>query len=146
MRHYYFIFFLQLGLLATAQKGSLEIAPIKKDKLQGDDNVYVAVEAQAEFPGGYAALKQYLETKLFNDSLKKMLPETESKSIVYLNFIVEKSGKITNIKMLKGVKNCPACDQKCISIIKKMPDWKPAFLDGKIVRSLYNLPVRLNFN
>jgi protein TonB len=53
----------------------------------------------------------------------------------YLNFIVDKSGNITNITVLKGVPGCPECDREAKRVISMMPNWTPAKLNGKVTKS-----------
>jgi TonB family protein len=53
----------------------------------------------------------------------------------YLNFIVDKSGNITNITVLKGVPGCPECDKEAKRVIGMMPNWTPAKLNGKVTKS-----------
>jgi protein TonB len=53
----------------------------------------------------------------------------------YLNFIVDKSGNITNITVLKGVPGCPECDKEAKRVISMMPNWTPAKLNGKVTKS-----------
>ena len=51
---------------------------------------------------------------------------------VFVQFIVEKSGKITGVTVLKGMKK--AFDKEAIRIIEEMPAWTPGELGGEIVR------------
>jgi periplasmic protein TonB len=60
---------------------------------------------------------------------------------VYLSFIVEPDGIISNIKVLKGVSRL--VDQEAKRIIKAMPRWIPGVCNGRRVRTKMNIP--LNF-
>ena len=56
-----------------------------------------------------------------------------------MNFVIEKDGSITDVKVLRGVD--PALDKEAIRVIKSMPKWKPGKQRGKPVRVSFNLPI-----
>ena len=58
---------------------------------------------------------------------------------VYLKFVVEKDGTISNIEVVRGVD--PSLDKEAVRVISKMPKWKPGKQRGKPVRVSYNLPI-----
>jgi protein TonB len=64
----------------------------------------------------------------------------------FLQFVVEEDGSITNIKVLRGVPDCPEFDMEAVRIVKSMPKWKPGKIQGRAVRSYYTLPVAFNLN
>ena len=100
--------------------------------------IYDAVEEQAEFPGGFAGLRAYLKENL-------VLPESVSSGKVsgkvHLKFVVSTTGKVSNVKVLKGIPDCLECDVEAIRVVKAMPDWAPAKNNGKKVNSYFNLPI-----
>ena len=65
--------------------------------------------------------------------------ENSVESTVMSQFIIEKDGSITNVKIFEGVDN--DIDNESIRVIKKMPEWIPAKFGGKNVRSYFNLPI-----
>lgn len=99
--------------------------------------IYTVVEQSAEFPGGEAALKIFIEKNLNypSDARSKGI-----QGIVYLSFVVEKDGSITNIKVLRGIGG--GCDEEAIRMLKAMPKWIPAKQNQKIVRSHFTIPIR----
>ena len=58
---------------------------------------------------------------------------------VYLEFIVEKDGSLSNIKVLRGVSK--SIDREAKRIVRLMPNWKPGESQGKIVRTKMRLPI-----
>ena len=58
---------------------------------------------------------------------------------VYLKFVVEKDGTISNIEVVRGVDL--SLDKEAVRVISKMPKWKPGKQRGKPVRVSYNLPI-----
>jgi periplasmic protein TonB len=103
----------------------------------GDDQVYTAVEEDAEFPGGNEAMMKFISKNIvYPRKAEKM--ELEGKVVVY--FEIDKEGKVTNVKLYKGFNE--ECDQEAIRVVKMMPQWKPAKQNGRHVRVRRTLPVR----
>lgn len=115
---------------ATAANSSETAAP-KKDK-----TVFVAVELQAEYPGGMAALMQFLVSNI-------KYPENAYKNgiqgRVIVKFVIEADGSVTNPEILKGVD--ADLDQEALRVVNSMPKWIPAKVNGKDVASYFTLPV-----
>lgn len=100
--------------------------------------IHDAVEEQAEFPGGMAALKAYLAN---NIKYPEVALEMGIGGKCYLKFVVSTSGNISNVKVVKGVPDCKECDEEAMRVVRAMPNWAPAKNNGKAVNSYYNLPV-----
>jgi len=125
------------------QKGNDFIPPPDDPVTPPDDKkeeviIHEAVEEQAEFPGGMAALKQYLAN---NIKYPEVALEMGIGGKCYLKFVVSTSGNISNVKVVKGVPDCKECDEEAMRVVKGMPNWAPAKNNGKAVNSYYNLPV-----
>ena len=65
--------------------------------------------------------------------------EHNLKGKVYLKFVIEVDGSITNIQVVKGASPC--LDREAVRCISKMPNWTPGKVNGKIVRSYFQLPI-----
>ena len=119
----------------------LEQAPsliTKNDTLLTDSgDVFVFVENQPEFPGGDEARIKYLQENI-------QYPEEAYKAgvqgTVFVTFVIEKDGRITNVKVLRGVGG--GLDEESVRVIRNMPRWKPGTQRGKAVRVQYNMPIR----
>src|SRR3989338_1935696 len=103
-----------------------------------DDKVHTFVEENAEYPGGQAALKKFLQD---NMNYPQTAIELNIEGKCYLQFVVSKKGNISNVKVMRGVPDCPECDKEAVRVVKAMPDWKPGKNGGKAVNSTFNLPV-----
>lgn len=53
---------------------------------------------------------------------------------VYIEFIIEIDGSVSNVKIVKGRELYPACDQEAMRVISNSPKWTPAMHNGKAVR------------
>ncbi len=103
----------------------------------GDDQVYTAVEEDAEFPGGNEAMAKFLQKNLVYPKKAERM-ELQGRVIVY--FEIDKEGHVTNIKLHKGFND--ECDQEAIRVVKMMPHWKPAKQNGRHVRVRRTIPVK----
>ena len=93
-------------------------------------------DVEASFPGGAAALKQYIRD---NVVYPEMAMEMNEQGKVYLSFVVEKDGKITNIKIERGVSS--DLDKEAKRVVRSMPKWIPGETKGKSVRTKCSLPI-----
>jgi len=132
---------LKLGLaLKTTKSDSVifkEELPDPEPKNTGETSkVHTWVEEMPVFPGGEAAMLQYLSTNIRYPSVAR---EGNLTGIVYISFVVDKNGEIDNIQLVKGIGG--GCEEEAIRVIKKMPQWRPGKQNGQSVNVQYMLPV-----
>lgn len=101
-----------------------------------EEEIFTVVEQMASFPGGLQELNKYLAK---NIKYPQQARETGTQGRVYLTFVVEKDGSITDIKILRDIGS--GCGEEAIRVVKSMPKWTPAMQRGKKVRQQFNLPV-----
>lgn len=101
--------------------------------------IFTIVEQEASFPGGYEALMKHLAE---NIKYPQQARETGTKGRVFLTFVVERDGSITDIKILRDIGS--GCGEEAKRVVSKMPRWQPAKQRGKPVRQQFNLPVNFN--
>ncbi len=93
-------------------------------------------EVKPEFPGGEDAMLEYLRDRI---KYPKMAAENELQGLVYVQFIVNTKGKISDVKVLKGLGM--GCDREATRVIKSMPIWSPASNGGNKVNYSFVLPI-----
>jgi protein TonB len=96
------------------------------------------VDEEAQFPGGRSKLMEFLGRNLQYPSLPLELG-IQGKS--YFQFVVDKKGEISRIKVIRKFDECPECDAEAKRVISKMPIWKPAKKNGKNVDSYFQMPI-----
>jgi len=101
-----------------------------------EEEIFVAVEQQAEIPGGMAALMKWLGN---NIRYPEAAQQNDIQGKVIVKFVVEKDGSIGAATILKGVDK--DLDREALRVVKKMPKWQPGKNNGVAVRSYFNLPV-----
>lgn len=100
------------------------------------EEIFNMVEQMPSFPGGDVALMKYLKD---NIKYPTIAAETGTQGKVYLQFVVEKDGSITDVQVVRGVD--PYLDKEASRVIKAMPKWTPGKQNGKAVRVKYTVPV-----
>ena len=100
------------------------------------DEVFMVVEDQPEFPGGTAALLEYLRKNIKYPAICR---ENNIQGRVLVTFIVNKDGAIVEPEIVKSVN--PSLDKEALRVISQMPNWKPGYQRGKPVRVKYSVPV-----
>ena len=63
---------------------------------------------------------------------------------VYIQFVIEKDGSITDVKVVRGVD--ASLDKEAVRVVKAMPKWKPGKQRGKPVRVSYTLPINFQLS
>ncbi len=100
---------------------------------------YIYADTMPMFAGGVDSLINYLKQNV-------QYPEWENKNriegTVIVNFVVDKSGKIKDAKILKTVKGSKNFDAEVLRVVNNMPDWIAGQKDGKNVDVQFNLPVQ----
>ena len=106
-----------------------------------EEEVFMVVEDQPEFPGGTAALLEYLRKNIKYPAICR---ENNIQGRVIVSFIVNKDGAIVEPEVIKGVN--PSLDKEALRVISGMPKWKPGSQRGKPVRVKYTVPVNFRLN
>jgi hypothetical protein len=78
---------------------------------------------------------------------EKLKTDTTIKTrTVFLKFMLDKTGKVTNITVMKGIKYCKECSDEAIRVVTLMPNWNPAIENNEPKDSWFNLPINFNKN
>ena len=113
------------------------IAEESDDEVIGEEEeIYTAVEQQAEFPGGLGAWGRFLSKTLRYPSAAQ---RAKVGGRVFVSFVVNTDGSVQDVQVLKGVGF--GCDEEAIRVIKAMPRWNPGKQSGRAVRSRYTQPI-----
>jgi protein TonB len=112
------------------------VAPEVVEEEVVEQEIFKIVEEMPAFPGGEAKLMEYVAK---NVKYPQIARETGVQGRVYVNFVVEPDGSVSNVSVLRGIGG--GCDEEAIRVVKSMPKWKPGKQRGKAVRVSYMLPV-----
>jgi len=114
-----------------------EIIEIEED----DEEFFMVVENMPEFPGGDLGLMKFIQKNVRYPAIAK---EYNITGKVYVSFIVDKQGKVTNVKIVRGVdKNL---DAEALRVVSLLPKYKPGKQRGKAVRVMFTIPINFTLN
>jgi protein TonB len=112
------------------------VAPEVVEEEVVEQEIFQIVEEMPQFPGGEAKLMEYVAK---NIKYPQIARETGIQGRVFVGFVVEPDGSISNVKLLRGIGG--GCDEEAMRVIKSLPKWKPGKQRGKAVRVSYQIPV-----
>ena len=101
-----------------------------------EEEVFLSVEENPEYPGGPAKLLEYVQKNL---KYPMMARESDIQGRVFVGFVVEKDGSISNVKVLRGIGG--GCDEEAVRVVQSLPKFKPGKQRGNPVRVQYTLPI-----
>ena len=124
-------------LFLSAFLFALSFGAFAQEEVKVEEEVFVVVEEQAEFPGGLDSMYAYIVKNLKYPEAAK---EKGIEGRVFVSFIIEKDGSISNILIKRAIGG--GCEEAAVEMIKNMPKWKPGKQRGKPVRFQYVLPIK----
>jgi protein TonB len=127
------------GTENSGVKGGIGNAPTADaSATNGSDNgthVTAVLDKQPAFPGGMKKFYAYVA-----QNFKTPQAELAKTVKVYVSFVIEKEGTMTNIEVLQNPGY--GLDLEAIRVLKSLKTkWTPGILKGKPVRTSYNLPI-----
>jgi Ca-activated chloride channel family protein len=141
------------GYAAAPRYNSLKTKSVSKELAEADNEAVISiidekkddskpmfciVEEMPEYPGGMEAFKKYISDNLkFTDEIMRQ----GIKGKVYVQFVVDTDGSLTDIKVIRGIS--PAIDNEIIKVFKLSPRWKPGKQGGKPVKVQMVIPIEV---
>ncbi len=105
--------------------------------VEEDNTVYnvAGIEVKPDFPGGLEKFYGFIGKNY-------QTPEEEGlKGKVYVTFVVEKDGSLTDIKVIRDIGY--GTGKEAIRVLNKCPKWTPGEQNGKKVRCTFSLPISI---
>ena len=109
--------------------------PVEK-KEEKKEEIFRSVEQMPQFPGGEAALMKYLQSHI---NYPPMAAENNVQGRVVVQFVVDKSGKVGEVKVVRSVDK--DLDKEAVRVCKSLPKFTPGRQNGQAVSVWYTLPV-----
>lgn len=119
--------FVMLMLTTIVAYGQNSITTNKKAYITERDPFY---------PGGQHAMRAFIKENLkYPRSAKK----NKTTGRVFVNFIINKDGDVINAKVMRGIGD--GCDEEALRVVNSMPQWEPAFQNGKPINVSITVPI-----
>ena len=106
-----------------------------------EEVIFTVVEEWPSFPGGEEARLRFLSE---NIRYPQMAREAGIQGTVFLTFVVERDGSVTDVRIVRGIGG--GCDEEAIRVVRNMPRWTPGRQRGQPVRVQFNMPIRFVLN
>ena len=113
-----------------------EFVPEIEEEEIVEAEIFKVVEEMPEFPGGAAKMMEYIQK---NIKYPMMARESDIQGRVFVNFVVEPDGSITNVTVMRGIGG--GCDEEALRVVQSMPNWKPGKQRGSAVRCSFTVPI-----
>ena len=115
--------------------------PVEEVVLEDENEVFTVVEQNPEYPGGYDAMMAFVKQNMKYPANARRL---QIEGTVYVGFVVNKDGTISDVKVLRGI--MAECDKEAVRVIKMMPPWKPGRQNGRNVNVRFTVPLKFRMN
>lgn len=135
---------LDLSMEDTKEAAPITIPTVsKKEEVVEEEEPFLVVEDMPTFNGKEAAIgfREYVGKNL---KYPDVAQENGIQGTVFISFVVEPTGSVTNVKVLRGVD--PALDKEAIRIVQSSPKWSPGKQRGKSVRVSFTFPIKFQLN
>lgn len=109
MKKLYFIGLFCCSLVTMAQKNT------------SDSLIYTTTDVWPTYPQGYQALYSFICSTINVPASE--IPTEKNKNTVYVRFVVEKEGSMSNFEVIRGINKI--CDAEALRVAKLMSDWNP---------------------
>jgi len=131
---------LEIDMEADQSTEVQDYAPIAENRKEEEIvemEIFTVVESMPSFPGGDAARMKFLQE---NIKYPQMARESGIQGTVYVTFVVEPNGKVSDVRVLRGIGG--GCDEEAVRVIQSMPKWEAGKQRGKAVRVQFNMPIK----
>ena len=127
--------------VATNQKDPIPIyIPVFEPEPDDIDDIPISIaEEQPSFPGGISEMMEFIANNIVYPELARKVNITGT---VYIEFVVEKDGSLSRIKILRGIGG--GCEEEAIRVINLMPKWNCGRQNHIPVRVRLTIPIKFS--
>jgi len=128
---------LQLDDFEVNQDEDIQIMDYSDEEVVDEEPIFTIVEDMPSFQGkGQEGFRVWIIKHM---KYPEIAAENGISGRVFVNFVVEPNGSVSNVKVVRGVD--PALDAEAVRVIKSSPKWAPGKQRGKAVRVSYTFPI-----
>lgn len=132
----------QVGQAGGVDYSLLEVEePVEEVVKEKKEEAFTYVEEMPSFPGGDDQLLKFIAS---NVKYPEIARRAGVEGKVYVSFVVEKNGNITELQVVKGIG--AGCDEEALRVIQLMDKWKPGRQNGNPVRVRISIPFLFRLN
>ena len=113
----------------------------EQEEEEDSDEVFMVVEQMPVFPGGDLGLMKFIQK---NTKYPPIAKENDITGKVYVSYVVNKKGKVTNVKVARSVDRY--LDAEAVRVVKLLPYSSAGKQRGKPVNVQYTIPINFTLN
>lgn len=121
------------------------IIVVKEDEGELTGDITYVSHSQPEFPGGQAALLEWLSDSISDVHFKASDFPNGLVGTTVVRFVIDENGRIADPVMIRNITHSPKFEAYILDRLMEMPTWTPGFEDGEPVATHYTLPIRINW-
>jgi len=106
-----------------------------EQKVLTENVIYSEAEVAPVFPGGMSKFHEFIDQNYKVPNVKNL------KGKIYIQFVIEKDGALSSIKVLRDVGHGTGAE--ALRVLLLSPKWRPGIQNGKLVRVLYAIPISI---
>ena len=125
----------------TEVKEFTPVVVVQEEEEISEEVIFTVVEDQPSYPGGEEARIRYLQENL---RYPQMAREAGIQGTVFVTFVVERDGSVTDVRVLRGIGG--GCDEEAVRVVQNMPRWNPGRQRGQPVSFKFKIPIRFLLN
>jgi protein TonB len=128
----------------TDEENGVDVATLDENQSitqEEESEIFLVVEQMPEFPGGELELRKWIADHIKYPTLAA---EFGVQGKVYVQFVVDKNGNVTNAKIARGVDE--SLDKEALRVVNSLPRWTPGKQRGEPVRVSYTVPINFVLN
>lgn len=110
-------------------------------KRTSDSQIFTAIDIEPQYPGGVPEFYKFIVNNLKYPEVAAL---TGLNGKVFISFIIEKDGTVSNVKPIKCLG--AGCESEAIRVVSISPAWKPGTQNGRNVRVAYTMPITFTAN
>ncbi|HAJ98637.1 MAG TPA: energy transducer TonB [Bacteroidales bacterium] len=126
--------------ITTEVREFAQVRVVQEEEIS-EEVIFTVVEEWPSFPGGEEARLRFLSE---NIRYPQMAREAGIQGTVFLTFVVERDGSVTDVRIVRGIGG--GCDEEAVRVVRNMPRWTPGRQRGQPVRVQFNMPIRFVLN
>jgi TonB family protein len=107
------------------------------------NTIYNSAATMPSFKNGDGELMKFLQKTI---KYPRDAKEKDIQGTVYVAFVVEPDGSITNVQPTTGIDGYPSCSVEAVRAVSKMPKWNPGVQNGQKVRVRFTVPVKFKID
>jgi TonB family protein len=118
-------------------KNQSELGEVVEEEITEGDPVFLVVEKAPTYPGGFDKMNEFI---FENMKYPQKAVQDNVEGSVFVSFIVEKDGHVSNAMIIKGISK--ECDAEALRVVKQLGNWTPGMQSGRAVRVKFVMPVK----